>query len=157
MSDRDVLRHAIATLAYRARKTLRGAPAEFATFRAAPAIRAPAEILAHMGDLLDWALALADGRHVWRDSVPLAWEAEVARFHAGLQALDDRLTSDAPLGFPVERLFQGPVADALWHTGQLALLRRMAGSPIRGENYFKAEIVVGRVGPDQAPPRREFD
>lgn len=157
MTDRDLLRHILATLAYRAGKTLRGASAAFATFRAEPSSRTPLAILTHMNDLLDWGLHLAQGRHVWRDTAPASWDEEVVRFHAALRALDDYLASDAPLGAPTGGLFQGPLADALWHTGQLALLRRLAGEPIRGENYFTAEIVAGRVGPDQAAPRREFD
>ena len=85
------------------------------------------------------------------------WEKEIERFHAGLASLDARLAAPEPLGFAAERLFQGPIADALTHVGQITLLRRMAGAPVRGENYFKAEISAGRVGPDQSPPRREFD
>ncbi len=153
----EMLRHTVATLAYRGGKAVRGGPAEFAGFRVAVGTRTPAEILAHVGDLLDWALALADGVHRWQDSTPLPWEQEVARFFSGLRAFDERIASGRPLGFPPERLFQGPVADALTHMGQIAMLRRLAGSPVRGENYFQAEIVAGRVGPEQAPPRREFD
>jgi len=154
---RALLRHTLATLAYRAAKTLRGAPLTFAGFHAGPGSRTPVEILAHMGDLLDWALHLAQGHHLWQDAPPRPWDDEVARFFAALRACDDFLASDERLGFLPGRLFQGPVADALWHAGQLAMLRRMAGAPIRGENYFKADIEVGRVGPDQAAPRREFD
>ena len=154
---RALLRHTLATLAYRAAKTLRGAPPTFAEYRAAPGSRTPVEILAHMGDLLDWALHLARGHHVWQDSPPRPWDDEVKRFFAALRACDDFLASDERLGFLPGRLFQGPIADALWHTGQLAMLRRMAGAPIRGESYFKADIEVGRVGPEQAAPRAEFD
>jgi hypothetical protein len=154
---RDMLRHTVATLAYRGGKAVRGAPEGFATFRPAPTTRTPAEILAHIGDLLDWSLALADGRHEWHDSPPRPWEGEVARFFAGLEALDRRLASEAPLAGPAERLFQGPIADALTHVGQIAMLRRMAGAPVRGENYFRAEITAGCVGPEQPAPRREFD
>jgi hypothetical protein len=154
---RPMLRHTLATLAYRGGKAVRDTPAGFAEYRAAPTSRSPGEILAHVGDLLDWAVGLADGRHEWRDSPPLAWEKEIDRFHAGLAAVDRRLASDEPLGFAAERLFQGPIADALTHVGQITLLRRMAGAPVRGENYFKAEIVAGRLGPEQEPPRREFD
>ena len=83
---------------------------------------------------------------------------EVARFFDALARLDARLASDAPLvGFSVPQLFQGPIADALTHVGQIAILRRMFGAPVRGENYLKAEIVVGRVGPEQTAPRREFE
>lgn len=152
-----MLRHTVATLAYRARKALLGAPGGFAAFRAVEGSRTPGEILAHMGDLFDWANSLAQGEHKWRDSGPLPWDEEVDRFFAGLERFDDYLASDAPLGYSVERLFQGPVADALTHVGQIGMLRRMAGSPVRGENYFKAEIAAGRAGLDQAPPRVEFD
>jgi len=94
---------------------------------------------------------------LWNDSAPLPWAEEVGRFFAGLAAFDEYLASDGPLQSPAEALFQGPIADALAHVGQIALLRRLAGTPVRGENYHKAEIVSGRVGPEQAPARREFD
>jgi len=151
-----MLRHTVATLAYRASKTLRGAPAEFAEYRADATSRTPAEILAHMGDLFDWALKMADGKHEWHSSQPLAWDQETARFFDALEAFDRRLASDVPLAFPAEQLFQGPIADALTHTGQIAMLRRMAGCAIRGENYVKADIAVGRVGAAQAAPVVEF-
>jgi hypothetical protein len=159
MSDdaRTLLRHTVATLAYRGGKAVRGAPQGFAGFSPGPGSRTPAQILAHVGDLLTWALGLARGEPAWQDSSPLPWEQEIARFFAGLRALDDQLASGAPLGSPPERLFQGPVADALTHVGQIAMLRRMAGSPVRGENYFKAEIVAGRAGAEQSQPVVEFD
>ena len=154
---RQMLRHTVATLAYRGGRALRGAPPEFAAFAACPGARTPAQILAHVGDLFDWACGLADGRHVWGNSEPRAWGDEVARFFACLERFDRRLGDGAPLGFPPEKLFQGPVADALTHVGQIAMLRRMAGAPIRGENYFKADIQAGRAGADQPPPKVEFD
>lgn len=152
-----LLRHTLATLAYRGGKAVRAAPPEFAAFKAGPGTRTPAEILAHIGDLLDWALGLADGRHEWHDRAPLPWEQEIDRFFAGLAKLDGRLASGPPLGFPAEKLFQGPIADALSHVGQIALLRRMAGHAIRGESYFQADIVAGRVGKEQSAPRKEFE
>ena len=153
----DLLRHTVATLAYRGAKALRGAPAEFAEFRAAPGSRTPAEILAHMGDLFDWALALSDGRREWHNSPVLPWDEGVQRFFAALEAFDRRLGSDVPLGCPAEKLFQGPVADALTHVGQIAMLRRMAGCKVKGENYFVAHIEAGRVGAAQAASVVEFD
>jgi len=152
-----ILRHTVATLAYRAGKALRGAPPEFAGYRPAATSRTPAEILAHMGDLFDWALKMADGRHEWHTSQPLPWEQETARFFSALEAFDRRLASGEPLASPAEKLFQGPIADALTHTGQIAMLRRMAGCQMRGENYVKADIAVGRVGVQQAAPAFEFD
>jgi hypothetical protein len=153
---RALLRHTVATLAYRSRKVLRDAPEGFADVRAAPGSRRAGRILAHMGDLLDWGCHLANGEHIWNDSRPLPWYEEVGRYYGALETFDRRLAGDAPLQCTPERLFQGPVADALWHLGQLALLRRVGDAPIRGENYFRAEITSGRVGPDQAEPRREF-
>jgi hypothetical protein len=154
---REFLRHTLATLAYRGEKAVRGAPEGFATYRASEGTRTPLAILAHVGDLLDWALSLAEGKQVWKESPARDWGEERSRFFRGLGDLDVRLASQVALGCSEERLFQGPIADALTHVGQIALLRRMAGTPVRGENYFKAEIAAGRVGPDQAAPRREFD
>jgi hypothetical protein len=148
----EMLRHALATLAYRAGKALRDAPPEFAGYGE----RTPGQILAHMSDLLDWALSIVDGRQTWRNSEMGAWEADVARFFAALEAFDGRLASGLPLHESPEKLFQGPVADALTHVGQIAMLRRMAGCKIPGENYFVARVEVGRVGFAQAAPVREF-
>ncbi len=156
-SSRQLLRHSIATLAYRGGKALRGAPDGFAEFRISETTRTSGEILAHMGDLLDWALSIAKGKQEWHDSAPLPWEKEVKRFFTALEAFDAYLASGAPPHASAERLFQGPIADALMHVGQIATLRRLAGAPVRGENYFLADIVVGRVGPEQSAPRREFD
>ena len=153
----QLLRHTVATLAYRGGKAVRGAPEDFPRFQAAPGTRTPGEILAHIGDLLDWAGALADGKHVWHDSKPLPWEQEVSRFHRALEAFDTRLAAGKALGFSAEKLFQGPIADALTHVGQVAMLRRMAGAPIRGENYFRAGIEAGRVGQAQAAAVQEFE
>ena len=154
---RELLRHTVATLAYRGGKAISNAPPDFKDFRVADGSRTPGQILAHIGDLLDWALSIAVGKQTWHDSTPLPWEEETARFFAALQAFDSYLASDQPLGSPVEKLFQGPVADALTHVGQIAMLRRIAGGPMRGENYYKAEIESGRVGADQSSKRTEFD
>jgi len=157
MSGRDMLRHALATLAYRGGKAIRDAPESVSSFRVGETTRTPGQILAHVNDVLDWALCLARGEHVWRETEPSPWPQEVTRFHEALGRLDAYLASDAPLGWTPEQLFQGPIADALTHVGQIALLRRLAGAPVRGENYAKAEIVAGRLGPEQATPGREFD
>ncbi len=155
--ERQMLRHTLATLAYRGGKTLRGAPEGFSGFRASASTRTPGQVLAHIGDLLDWALSIAQGKQEWHNSQLQSWEMDSQRFFAALAAFDAYLASGEPLGGPVEKLFQGPIADALTHVGQIAILRRMADAPVRAENYFRAEIVAGRVGPDQAAPKREFD
>jgi hypothetical protein len=157
MTDSRVfLRHTLATLAYRGAKALRDAGPDFAEYGSPETSRTPAKILAHMGDLMDWALSMADGRREWHDSSPHGWEKECERFFAALKKFDDYLASDKPLKASAERLFQGPIADALTHVGQIAMLRRMAGVPMKGENYFVAEVTAGRVGVEQAAPRKEF-
>lgn len=156
-SSRELLRHSVATVAYRGGKALRGAPESFAKFKAGEKSRTPEQILAHIGDLYDWALSCAKGKQAWHDSKPLPWPQEVERFFKALQAFDDYLASDSPLGYPPEKLFQGGIADSLTHIGQIAMLRRLAGYPIRGENYFRADIVTGRVGEKQSAPVQEFD
>ncbi len=154
---RELLRHTLATLAYRAAKAVRGVPPDCAAFRVSGTSRTPTEILAHIGDLMDWGLSLARGERRWNDAEPRGWDEEVARFFDALGAFDAYLASDLPLACAPEALFQGPIADALTHVGQIALVRRCAGAPVRGENYFLADIVAGRVGASQSAPRKEFD
>ena len=154
---RAFLRHAVATVAYRGGKAVRGAPDSFASYSPDGSPRTPAKILAHIGDLYDWALTQAKGAEAWTDSEPLDWSREVQRFFAALQRFDEYLASDAPLAATAEKLFQGAVADSLAHVGQLAMLRRLAGAKMKSENYARADIVAGRVGSEQTPPRREFD
>ncbi|HEV2688266.1 MAG TPA: hypothetical protein VGV35_06920 [Bryobacteraceae bacterium] len=155
-TQRQLLRHTVATLAYRAGKALRGAPEGVAGFHAGADTRTPVEILAHMGDLFDWALSMAKGKQTWHDSTPLGWDPEVTRFFAALEAFDAYLASSEPLHVPTEKLFQGAIADALTHTGQINILRRLAGAPVRGEDYAMANITAGRAGSDQAAPVKEF-
>ena len=154
--SQDLLRHTVATLAYRAGKALRGAPPEFAEYRADSTGRTPVQILAHMGDLFDWALSIANGQQTWHNSAPLPWDQEVLRFFTALEAFDARLAASEPLQASAEGLFQGPIADAINHVGQIAMLRRMAGCGMGGENYYVADITVGRVGMEQAAPKRVF-
>jgi hypothetical protein len=157
MSDSRVfLRHTLATLAYRGAKAVRNAGPSFAEHGSPETSRTPAKILAHIGDLMDWALAMSEGRKEWKDSLPLPWDKGCDRFFVALKKFDDYLASDKPLHASAEKLFQGPVADALTHVGQIAMLRRLAGVPMKGENYFVAEITIGRVGADQVPPKKEF-
>ena len=157
MSDKhQLLRHALATIAYRGGKPLRDAPSSFAHFQAGAGVKTPVEILAHIGDLFDWALTLVKGNQKWNDAKPLPWDKEVERFFATLAALDARLASDEPLACTEEKLFQGPVADALTHVGQLVTLRRLSGAPMKSENYFVADIAAGRVGAAQTSATREF-
>jgi len=157
LDARTLLRHTLATVAYRGGKAVRGAPTDFAEFKVGDSSRTPGQILAHIGDLYDWALTMANGPQRWNNSTPLAWNDECARFFSTLQRLDERLASDTPLACTVEQLFQGPVADSLAHIGQIAMLRRLAGVPVRAENYAKADIAIGRVGTEQTAPRMEFD
>jgi hypothetical protein len=154
---RELLRHALATLAYRASKAIRNAPPELATFHAGDVTRTPLQLVAHLGDLFDWALSMAEGQQRWHVSPPGTWEEESARFFTALARFDDFLASARPLGTRAEKLLQGPLADALTHVGQLMMLRRLANVPVRSENFAIAEIVAGRVSVEQSAPRFEFD
>ena len=120
------------------------APEDFAEFRVNETARTPGEILAHIGDLLEGSLYLVKGEFVYLTSSPLPWDEEVSRFFSAVKALDSYLASDAPLACPVEKLIQGPIGDALTHVGQIVILRRVAGKPVRVESYFTADIVAGR-------------
>ena len=153
---RELLRHTAATVAYRGGKALRGAPDGFARFTAGESSRTPGQILSHICDLYDWALTIAKGKEVWKDTKPRGWNEDVARFFTSLAAFDEFLASGHKLAVSPATLFQGPVADSLAHIGQIAMLRRLAASPVRAENYARADIVIGRVGPEQTPPKREF-
>lgn len=153
-AKRELLRHTVATVAYRAARALEDAPEGFREF--AGCGRTPGQILAHMGDLFDWALSMATGEERWRNSAPLPWTEEKARFFASLEAFDQRLASPSRIHTTEERLFQGPVADALTHVGQLAMMRRLAGSPAWSENYSVAKITAGRAGADQAGAVKRF-
>ena len=151
------LRHALATLVYRAAKTLRDAPNDFSAFRPAAGSRSAGEILAHLCDLMDWALTQARGQERWQNTQPNAWTSDANRFFAAATALDEYLASGETLHAPPEKLFQGAIADSLTHVGQIAMLRRLAGAAVRGENYSVAKIEVGRTGANQNRPVREFD
>jgi hypothetical protein len=151
---RELLRHTLATVAYRAARAIVGATEDFGTFTGTG--RPPVQILAHMGDLFDWSLSMAEGRPAWHSSAPLAWSAEVQRFFAALQSFDAFLASNKSLQAPAENLVQGPLSDALTHVGQLAMLRRLAGCPTRGEDFYVADVQTGRVGLDQPAPVKPF-
>lgn len=158
-TTRLFLRHALTTLAYRAGKAVREAPPEFGDFRAGPASRTPREILAHMGDLMDWLLSQLRGAATFQVSEALPWEEEIRRFFAALGAVDAHLAAGHPIQYEPERFFQGGLADALTHTGQIAMLRHLAGCKMKGESYNRADIRIGSVGFEQAAaePKYEFD
>lgn len=153
----ESLRHALATLAYRASKAVRGASPKFGDCHCGETSRTPVQILAHMGDLMDWGLAMSRGAPKFHESPPLLWPQEVERFFAAVTAWDQFLASGEPLGYDRDRLFQGPVADALTHTGQLTLLRRMAGEPVKGESYNRAAIAIGQTSYEQPAPDPKFE
>ena len=154
---KQFLRHTVATLAYRAEKVLREVPEGFAGARSSPATRTPLEVVSHLGDLMEWAESMTRGESSWKPVAAASWDAAVARFFRGLAALDAALAAETSEKCSAEVIFQGPVADALTHVGQIAMMRGMAGSAVRPESYARAEIRVGRVGPEQSTARKEFD
>jgi len=157
MNSRAFLRHTVATLAYRAEKVLRDVPDGFPALRVSPSTRTPFQILVHLGDLMEWAERMAHGERRWQHVECKDFREARDRFFRGLAALDAALAEVPMESLPEEAIFQGPVADALTHVGQLAMLRGIAGLPVRPESYARAEIRVGMVGRDQSTQRTEFD
>ena len=149
---RALLRHFLAALAYRTQKALWQAPASFGDFRTAPGVRTPAELIRHMTSVLGYARTFLIGGVYEHEPLPTLAD-EVARFHAMLTDLAGHLKRGTPLqGTTPERLPQGPFADAMTHAGQLAMLRRLAGSPVPPENFIVAAIDPANLGPNQPPP-----
>ena len=155
--EREFLRHTLATVAYRGLKAVMGATDEFGAFKPGETSRSAVEILAHIGDLLQWAIYMDQGEFKWTPHEPQSWTEEVQRFQELLAALDQQLSRPSPLSYGVEKLFQGPIADSLNHVGQLNMMRRLAGQPVRGENYARANIRIGHLEPDTTSKRVEFD
>ena len=153
----QLLRHTVATLAYRAEKVLRAFPLDVVETRVSPGTRTPLELLSHLGDLMRWAEGLARGENRWQAVPAPSWAEASERFYRGLSALDSAIAAASPDEARVQQVFQGPIADALTHVGQLAMLRGMLGCPVRPESYARAEIRVGVVGRDQAAALKEFD
>jgi len=151
---RRLLRHFLAALAYRTQKALRGAPPSFATFRAGDKVRTPHELVRHMASVLGYARTFFTGGTYRPEPLP-TFDAEVRRFHEVLTDLSAQLERGTPLReIAPEQLLQGPFADAMTHAGQLALLRRLSGSPIPPENFVFARISAENLSPDQPPPAR---
>ena len=149
---RAMLRHVLAALAYRTQKALRGAPESFGTFQAGNQVRTPAELVRHMTSVLGYARTFFEGGRYRPDPLP-DLDSEVARFHSMLEDLARHLVAGSELkGTTEERLLQGPFSDAMTHAGQLAMLRRLSGSPVRPENFVKADVDPDNLGPDQAEP-----
>jgi hypothetical protein len=151
-AERALLRHFLAALAYRTQKALRDAPPGFGDFRAAPEVRTPAELVRHMTSVLGYARTFFRGGRYHPDALP-SLEDEIARFHAMLEELAAHLAAgDEMREATPARLLQGPLSDAMTHAGQLALLRRMAGSPVPPENFVFAHIDPANLGAAQPPP-----
>ena len=153
MTDpRQLLQHFLAALAYRTQKALRGAPAQFADFRAGTHVRTPHELVWHMSGVIGYARTMLHGGRFVPPRLA-TFEAEIARFHDTLAALREDF-ANATLTAPIsdEQFLQGPLSDAMTHAGQLAILRRIAGSPVASENFIFAAIRVDNVGADQPEP-----
>ncbi len=143
-TTRRLLRHLVATFAYRTARCLRDAPEGFAAFEAGGGVRTPAELVRHMTGLMHFAQGLLTGLPR-QELPPLDWPGEVARLQAAVRALDGAVAGAAAWQTDPLSALQGPLADALTHTGQLATLRRLAGAPLEGANYARAEIRAGQV------------
>jgi hypothetical protein len=142
----------MAALAYRTQKALREAPESFADFAAAPGVRTPHELIRHMTGVLGYARTFFIGGK-WRPQKLPSFQEEILRFHELLKSLGQHLDDGTPFeGTTPERMLQGPFSDAMTHAGQLAMLRRLHGSPVPAENFVVADIDASNLGPDQPDP-----
>lgn len=152
--DRELLRHFLAAIAYRTQKALRGAPDHYPTFNAGNRVRTPAELIRHMTALMGYVRTFFQGGTYPMKPEPLAsFQDEVARFHSTIESVGDLLASE-PCALTTEQLLQGPFADTMTHVGQLAMLRRLADSPVAPENFIYADIRADRLHAEQPPPAR---
>jgi hypothetical protein len=150
--SRKLLQHLLAALAYRTQKALRGAPEGFGEFRAGTHVRTPHELVWHMTGVIGYARTMLHGGRFTPQRLG-TFEGEVARFHDTLTALHADF-ADPSLTAQISDLqfLQGPLSDAMTHAGQLAMLRRLAGSPVASENFIFATIRSDNVSADQAEP-----
>ena len=153
-TDRELLRHFLAAIAYRAQKSLRGAPPEYSEFSAGGRTRTPVEILRHMTSVLGYARTFFIGGSYPRRPEPLpTFAGEIERFHAMVAEVGAYLAAETPLlGISTFQLLQGPLADVMTHVGQLALLRRLAGVPVAPENFLFADMRPDQLGSEQPLP-----
>ena len=151
--SRRLLQHFLAAIAYRTQKALRGAPDGFADFRAFANVRTPHELLWHMTGVIGYARTMLRGGSYAPPKLD-SFAAEVERFHTLLTALRDDFGDPAlPASITDEQFLQGPLADAMTHAGQLAMLRRFAGSPVASEDFIFADVQSTNVSAAQANPR----
>jgi hypothetical protein len=151
---RNLLRHFLAALAYRTQKALRGAPESFASFKAAPKVRTPHELVHHMDSLMGYARTFFIGGE-YRQEMLADFKAEILRLHATIEDVAHHLETGTPFhDITPERMLQGPFADAMSHIGQIAMLRRLAGLPVPPENFIYADVNADNLGPEQPLPIR---
>ena len=150
--SRRLLRHFLGALAYRTQKALRGAPDSFADFRIAPTARTPFELVWHMTGVIGYARTFIHGGDFEPPRLP-TFRDEVTRFHETLAALSADFGEGALTArITDEQFLQGPLADAMTHAGQLAMLRRLHGSPVASENFIFAAGSAQNLSGDQALP-----
>lgn len=149
---RQMLRHFLGALAYRTQKAFRGAPDSFAMFDAGGGVRTPMELVRHMASVLGYARTFFIGGTYWPEPLE-TFDEEIERFHQNLADLRADIDANKPLiDITEERMLQGPFSDAMTHAGQLAMLRRLHGDPVRSENFILADVSAENVSSNQPDP-----
>ena len=144
--DIDLLRHFLSTISYRTEKALEKAPDNFPDLQLREGVRTPKEIMHHINELIIRTKARLNDEDMKTVTVePMDWEDEVNRLFFAVHELDKVIVAKQDVLDPdlTKRLLQGPLADAMTHIGQLAMLRRLSGSPIIAENFMAADISAG--------------
>jgi hypothetical protein len=114
-------------------------------FRPNAGARNSYETLQHIFALCNTIAHTAEGKDVIRQNADLPFDSlrlftltSIKRARVALLPLSaDDLTKrnivfqrdDGPAEFPFWNLINGPIADALWHTGQVVSFRRSSGNP----------------------------
>ena len=150
--QRETVRHFLAALAYRTQKALRNCDENFQNFTTGNGTRTPTELIRHMASVIGYARTFFIGG-VYKAEPLNDFSQEIERFHENVRDLSAHLAAGTELQeISLTQLLQGPISDAMTHAGQLAMLRRLAGSPVPSENFIFAEISPDRLGSNQPLP-----
>jgi hypothetical protein len=152
MSNKNaMLRHFLASIAYRVTKAIKNAPKTYPNLYIGKGARTPLKILHHITGVLTYAHSFFEHYDTTHFDIK-SWDAEVYELYNILSKIDKSFQEKNSTKITKEQLLQGPLSDSMAHIGQLLMLRRIADSPVPSENFIFADIRKGEVGPDQPDP-----
>ncbi len=133
------IQHFLKVLSYRFEKAIHNAAESYPKHASGHGIRTPLELLGHMNGVLEFAISSLKNQP--RRNIPeQSWQEQITLYYEKLKELNQLMQENSFDTDTLERILQGPLADAMTHIGQLAMMRRLANSAIAGENYFAADM-----------------